>query len=319
MKSLLYFFLCWGLSLSLAWAQMDDLTQDQSFFLKQAELYQTWLERQGIAQHIQVREMEIQKDKIALYLEFVYQDLDSMVNAWDQIKTSFETRSSITFEEHLFYKFILLMEVRQGAGNIQIYNTYDLRREPLFFRGIYFDTEKDRVDVATNDPKSQIAIVNIPHTRLRNIPDSQGMVIDHEGSKKSLFEDVLRFADKEFMGEPCRERYPEIEVLENNENLRFRIQDLCKEVLIEETQTIICKIFDCNYIRREMLEFLVTYQETSAGAQLKVTIDGKFGSGYFSEVKRGAYQDMEAVPELKKYLIDYANKVEIALQAYLAK
>ncbi|MCB0567472.1 MAG: hypothetical protein H6573_32415 [Lewinellaceae bacterium] len=57
------------------------------------------------------------------------------------------------------------MEVRQSLVDVQIYDTYDLRQEPLLFRGIYL--ENNQVKVEESNPKSKNREVPIRPTNLK--------------------------------------------------------------------------------------------------------------------------------------------------------
>lgn len=45
------------------------------------------------------------------------------------------------------------MGLGEDEAVIEIYDTYDMVKEPLFFRGIYFD--KNRIQVEENNPKGE--------------------------------------------------------------------------------------------------------------------------------------------------------------------
>lgn len=307
---------------SLALAQSEDLREDIVYFQKQSKLYQTWLEREGIGQHLGVKEIDVKKDQFALFLEFKYQDLDSIINAWEQIKGTFEDKSNLSLEQQLFYKLTLMMELRQSVANILIYDTYDLKEEPLFYRWIKFDSDSGRVIVKSSAPKSEKRYINIPLKPAMGSHSGARLSIDHEGSKKVLFEKIVKYAEKEIIGKECRERYPELKILEDEEVLRFRVQDLCREVLVEESQSLLCQVarrcgFKCNDITREMLVFTITYQPSVNGARLEIDIDGLFGSGFYSKVERGAYKSMDLDPRFKPYLVEYADDIKRQLKKSL--
>lgn len=319
---------CWLLTLCplFLWAQPGNLKSDADFFYLQKRYYQTWLDREGIGAHLQVREMEIGDNQLAVYLEFPYQNLDSMVNAYDQLKATAEQGSPLTFEEQLFYKLALMMEVKQTALNIQIYDTYDLRKEPLFFRGIYFDREAGKVLVQTSDPKSQIEEIYIPVRRAGGAGGNQA-TLDRRFEKGSLFQQIEAFSRNKYevnyrLNDDCSDRKPQLVLLENEQHLHFRVYDLCLEVLRDETNSIPCQLidalgFECSDITREFLDFVISYEETLQGVKLTIKLDGKFGSGFYDQVSRGAYHNMELEPRFKSYIEEYADRFKLELKRYL--
>ncbi len=137
------FFLCF-VSVPVN-AQIEDLTKDSEFFEKQKLEYQRWLDHSGLGSILQVHAIEVKPQQLSLYLAFPYEDIDSIMVAWRELKTAFEKEQALTLEQELFYKMVHLMEVRQSLANVQIYDTYDLRKEPLFSRAIYFENDSVKV------------------------------------------------------------------------------------------------------------------------------------------------------------------------------
>lgn len=316
-------FIC--LFASITTVSGQDLREDQTFFNKKANSFQAWMDLQGIGKYLKVRELDIKEDQLALYLEFPYQDLDSIISAWDLIKTRTESQSQLSLEEQLFYKFTLFMELRQTRGNIQIYDTYDLREEPLFFRGIYFDSDSGKVLVQSNDPKSQIVYIDLPGNDVEGANGTR-TIVDQPASKAALFDKILAFAENEYEdNNSCSNRDPHVQTLENENHLHFRVKDLCRVILDDYNSSgPVCQLmdffgFDCDNTTREMLDILISYDQRTgySGGTLEINITGKFGSGYYSQVARGAYQDMEGDPRFLSYIEDYARTFKLRLQKYL--
>lgn len=296
---------------------VNDLTQDKAFFERQSEIYQRWLDKAGLGNVLYVKDVQVEPKSVSLYLAFQYAKLDSIVSAWDQLENAFQQEGGLSLEQTLFYKWVNLIEVRQGLANVQVYDTYDLRREPLFFRGIYF--EDGRVQIETSDPKSKTVEFLIPLASGLGKGDAQGQLPAR--SRQELFDKTLAFAQERFQQTNCPQRYPEVHILENDQVLRFEVTDLCREVLIDEAQPFLCSVLkgagisDCNWVKRELLTF--TMACSPAGNQLKVTldIDGKYGSGLYEHVRRGGYLSMEI--DFDEYLERYAQTFKEDLKRHL--
>lgn len=296
----------------------QDLRTDEAFFLEQAQLYQSWLEETGLGDFIHFKELGVREKALAIYLEFKSDDIDWVVNAWGVMKRAFEAKSDLTLEQQLFYKAEALMEVRQSVLSVELYDTYDYRKMPLFQRAIYFD--EGQVKSQRSDPKSKIEYVELPVPNMRGSEKVASEEFRQRYNKASFFSCIVDYAKKRFEKAVCSDRYPEVRVLEDNEVLRFRVVDLCKEVLIDES-SVVCgwlKSFgyDCNWAKRELLTFTITYEETLDGIRLKVEIDGKIGSGFYANVRRGGYISMESDrdEELTEYATTFANDLRKMLQ-----
>lgn len=277
-------------------AQSEDLREDRFFFQQQAALYQDWLNNVGIGEVLTFREMEVKERELNLYLEFPYSDLDSIVTAWKQLKEDFEDGTPFTLEEQLFYKAEVLMEVGQHLLTVQLYNTYDLRYEPLFSRVIYF--EDDQLQVETNDPKSKPRDISYSfQTDGKHTCSLEDFRRSY--SREEVYDCIYEFAQQRFGQTDCEDRSPGVIPLENAVSLRFEVEDLCREVVPQMSRGGWCNFFrkigvsDCNWTPRELLTFTFKYQETPNGFFLALIVDGKIGSGYYSNVSRGGYHSIE--------------------------
>jgi len=297
----------------MAFGQVEDLTKDLPFFTQQMDNYQRWLNQSGLGELLKVEDINVEKDRLSLYLSFPFEDIDSVMTAWGALKEGYEVNSLITLEQALFYKMIHFMEVRQAMADVQIFDTYDLKKEPLFMRAIYF--EDDSVQVEENNPKSEIREVKIQAVSFENKKDASLEEIQKTYSKEWVFDIVYSYAEERFCescyeNTNCSDRIPEIRVLEQNDVLRFEVTDLCREVIVDARNTPICRILnlvgrDCNWVKREKLEFIFTYTPNNEGFLLGVEIDGKYGSGRYDKVPRGGYYSMDI--DYDGYLKDYAD------------
>ncbi|NRB53738.1 MAG: hypothetical protein HRU41_39165 [Saprospiraceae bacterium] len=276
------------------WSQPEgDFTKDLSYFQAQAQVYQDWLDRSGFGAILEVHDLEVKPQEVALYLRTPFQDVDSIMNAWNLLKETYEADAALSLEEHLFYKMIHLMEIDQTKGNVQLYNTYDLNQEPVFFRGIYF--ENDQVKVAEDNPRSKIRDIAFDKEDIR-IPRAKEN-INGSYNSNAVFDLIYRYAEAKYQNRDCPDRKPVIEKLEKNKRvLRFEVYNLCQEVI--QGQGFICPMLrkmglNCNFAKRELLRFTITYTETPSGFQLQLILDGKFGSALFEKASRRGYISME--------------------------
>ena len=307
------------LVLSVASAQPEDLRQDTDFFNRQKETYQRWLGRSGLGNVLKVESIDVKEQRLSIYLGFPYDDIDSIVRTWEVLKREFEAERPITLEQQLFYKAVNLMEVRQSLVDVQIYDTYDLRKEPLFFRGIYF--EDGQVKVEESNPKSKVKEVRISPANINGMKGLSEAQFRQAFSRESVYERVLGYARKRYGSTGCEQRSPKVRLLENETVLRFEVEDLCREVLTDEANPLLARILnsccgqDYNWVKRELLSFLVTHRELPGGQgfQLTIEVDGKYGSGIYEKVQRGGYLSMEV--DFDDYLERYADSFREELKA----
>lgn len=64
-----------------------------------------------------------------------------------------------------------------------------------------------------------------------------------------------------------------------------------------------------------MLRFTISYEETLDGFRIRIELDGKYGSGFYNNVRRGGYIDMEV--DFDEYLEDYSDEFSTTLQSVL--
>jgi len=304
-------------------AQPEDLTIDIEFFNNQKETYQRWLDHSGLGKILHVETIDVKEQRLSLYLGFPYNDIDSIAQAWEALKREFETQRPITLEQQLFYKAVNLMEVRQSLVDVQIYDTYDLRKEPLFFRGIYF--EDGEVKVEESNPKSKIKEVSINPANFKGMKGMSEVQFREAFNREAVYEKVLEYARNRYSKTGCDDRNPKVRVLENEEVLRFEVEDLCREVLTDEANPLLARILNSccgqnyNWVKRELLSFIVTHRvlPDGKGFQLTIEIDGKYGSGIYEKVRRGGYLSMEV--DFDDYLEGYADSFREDLKKIILK
>lgn len=308
------------LSFSTTLAQVEDLTKDTPFFKEQSKLYQRWLDHTGLGKVIKVYDVEVEADELSLFLAFHKEESNYVTNVWEQLKATFDRQNPLSLEQQLFYKMCHIMEIRHSVGNVQLYDTYNLKVEPCFFRGIYFDEKK--VKVEESSCRSEIVDLNLRPPTLRSNDKNTVMEFQQILSKEVVYQKILQFAQKKYTQTECIDRYPEIKTLDTDEVLHFEVLDLCREVLIDEAQPTLCTIlqtfgYDCNWVRREKLDFIIKYEPSSSGIKLNIEIDGKYGSGVYSRVRRGGYINMEI--DFDEYLERYAKEFKEELKRFLLR
>ena len=297
----------------------QDLRQDEAFFNRQSQVYQKWLNKAGFGQYFRVRELDVQEKRLDLYLEFRSDSLELIINQWNTAKERFENGSGLTLEQQLFYKATSLMEVRQSLVSVQLYDTYDLRKAPLFSRAIYFDDGV--VKTEESNPKSKIDKINLSPSMISGGKSGSVAEFRKQYNKQFVFDCIARFVKERFEKEVCIDRKPEVRILEDQEVLRFEVVDLCKEVLKNENSTICGWLqalgYDCNWAKRELLIFTITHESTVDGIRVMVELDGKVGSGFYANVSRGGYVSMEV--DRDEELENYADELAIEIRKMLEK
>ena len=298
-------------------AQVEDLREDTDFFNKQKAVYQRWLDSSGLGKVLHVETIDVQEQHLSIYLGFAYTDIDSIVRSWEMLKTEFEAVQATTLEQQLFYKLVNLMEVRQSRVDVQIYDTYDLRKEPLFFRGIYF--EDGEVKVEASNPRAKIREVEFDASDFPKRGAEGSFRKDYNAQK--VFEIIYQYAQDKYGAQKCPDRKAKVVPLERSKKtLRFEVVNLCLEVLQDEG--VVCPTLrmlgiDCNWAKRELLTFTITYTEKTNGFQLNITLDGKYGSALYENVRRGGYMNMEF--DFDEELDRYADQFKEELRMEILK
>lgn len=292
-------------------AAQDDLRTDSAFFHSQKEGYQRWLEFEGMGNVLRVQGLEVDSQRLDLYLAFTSEDTDTVAQLWRQLKLDFEVRNAVTLEQHLFYKMAQLMEVEEGQARIALYDTYDPGKGYCFLRGIFF--EDGQVRVHSENCKSEIRDLIVERPELHNKSQVSETSFSSAVARREVFDKVYAYVLKRYGGRLCEGAPARVFLRERDQVLRFEVKDLCKEVITESRAPLVCQWLpiDCKE-RREWLTFTITYLETPKGFKLTCTIDGKVGSGYFGSVGRGAFYDMEI--DFEPYLKDYADSFKLELQ-----
>ena len=291
------------------------LAEDQPFFKAQSLVYQQWLEDTGMGNILKVHTIGVEDEALSLYLAFPTTNADSCWAFWDQLQKDFGATKNISLEQQLFYQLITIMDVPQSMTNIQIYNTYDLSMEPCFFVGIYFDEGAKQVQTQRNICKSHQESIFIESANLDNLKKESETPCVQTLSRKDVFNKIKGWAEQHYTTSACEGRFPEIVLLEKSDVLRFRADDICLQVLQDQSNPTLCWMRNRICYKRERLTFTITYENDADGISVGIEIDGRYGSGYFRKVGRKGYHLMDE--EFKEELVDYTQRVREMIRPLL--
>ncbi len=302
----------------LSFAQYQSLTQDAPFFQEQARQYQRWLDHAGLSSVLYVEDVGVSPDHVSLHLGLRYSNIDSLVAAWSILKANFDVQTAISLEQELFYKMTHFMDLDQEQAEVVIADTHFPGRFQLFLRRVYF--AYFTVQVEERNPKTKYRDINIQVSNLSNMKKYSLEEFRQLYSRDQVFETIYRYAQKRYGSSECIQRFPKLRLLERGEVLRFEITDLCREVLTDAANPLLCQIVNrlghsCNWVKREKLEFTIGYDQSPQGFSISLAVDGKYGSGRYREVPRGGYYSMEM--DFDPYLEDYADELSVMLRSVI--
>lgn len=317
---LLFLLVCGPIAQPL-WSQAENLTEDESFFLQQKAGYQRWLDAAGLGRYLRVQDLRVEPERVRLYLGFYAADADTIRGIWEQIKSAHDAQGGPKLEEYLLFRMCNMMSLRQQAAVIEVYDTYDLSREPLFFRGIYYDGGLVRV-VEQNPRGAQLRHIMVQPSDIKTGSRRGRVDFSKQYTREYVFGQVLQFMQRKYAQSPCDHRKPEIHLKPHEEYLRFDVSDLCREVIKDAQNPTICQWlrlmgYSCNWTTRELLSFTFVYVPTQNGFSLHLTLEGRVGSGFYKDVKRRGYMDMEL--DFKQELEEYADAIALEIKKYLTR
>jgi hypothetical protein len=321
MKKITLLLFCF-LPLLLAAQTTSNLKSDSLFFREKAKEYDKWLKASGLGKVLRVQTVFVKPEVISLDLVFTTENLDSIKALWKGLKKDFQQQDrGVSLEKELYYKMLYFMEIQPSQGYVQVYDTYNPLKNVCFRRSMAFLNNAFIVDSADCKTQTQEFIVeSVNLSNLRAVPKGN---MTRLMSKEAVFHKIMTYVEKRFKTERCTLRFPKIDMISTQEELYFRVTDLCKEVLTDEINPWWCSVLEpacssCqNCTKREMLEMRIKYAPTSNGYQITVITDAKFGSGWYREVKRGAYKNMEL--DYRKYVEEYSKKFRDQLLTELKK
>ena len=306
------------------------LGDDLSFFQKKAKLYDAWLEAKGLGDLLRVDEVKLTHNNLnlAMVLSLRVDSPDEVANTWTSLVRNFETKNpNLKLGEYLYEAFIRMMEIPSDQGNIQIYAP-DPKKSPPYdicFYVWYWEKngkvqDESRVN-ACKGPQEVIVEVDLPMVQRVSSSSSAVSIVD-EIDARTVFNQVMDYVYKRYEGRGLTADTPSRiqDIKQDDYRLKFTVTDIRREVLSDGKRTFWCKLMNdwfanCDDVRRERLEFDLTYRKTKNGYKLEGQLTGKFGSGVFKPRKSG-WMDME--PDfLEDYLSPYINRFQLDLKTYL--
>jgi len=291
-------------------SQSPDLTKDEDFFRSRIKLFQKWLDQSNLGLYLKVHDLSVEPQNLSVYLSFPFEATDSVSQTWKLLKSKFDKASMITLEQELFYRMVNIFEVPQKFASIQMYDTYDLRKEPLFFRGIRCN-EDGEVLVEESNPKANInsSIIDIYFNYIKN-----GIIqnLNSKYDQKPLYSKIQKCVQSYYSAKNSKQSPIKVVVLENKNTLRLEITTLLDESSLEPLSPLLCKSLqtldkDCNWAKHVVLSFIILYVNNTSGAKIKVELVGKIGATDFAKSKRGDFINMDI--GFDNYLNLYAKEI----------
>ncbi len=301
------------LAFALHGSAQSNLQSDTAYFRQQAMVYQQWLVDSGLGTTLRVHTVQTRPNALNLFLGFLNEDSDHCHAAWAQLQKDFAARKGLTLEQTLYYKMIQLMETPQEVSRVLIYDTYDRNKKYNFEVKIRFDSAQVKVEEL--GWKSETRHIEIKPHQLGKLKKPAQIQWQNAYSKERVFAAIQTHLKKRYSQRTCEQRFPSVEVLENEAVLRLKANDLCKEVLASERNCMVCPMLNLNWIKRERLTFTFTYAKEANGFILSLEVDGQYGSGFYSEVGRAGYKPMDTA--FKADLEDYADKLRLEIRQVL--
>lgn len=286
----------------------DDLTRDRAFFEQQSRNYQRWLETAGLAPRISVRAIETEPQRVLLYLQFPTDNVDTVKGLWRQLQSDYAARQTgMTLEEALFFKMLQLMELRQSAAYVLLYDTYDTRREPNFFRAIYADAQGLRLE--SSGDMSAGSIVTMPPEYLGDLPLPAVFECERRFPRDIVLTQAYDYLRRYFERQRCDSLPLRVSPPQKLGDLwRFEVTNLCTESLRQTPASVVTPFLTeygkpADWIRHEKLSFTLIYQGLPGGCRLKCLVEVKVGNIPYDQAARGDYLELDGpfLPYVRTY------------------
>lgn len=301
-------------------AQQKDLQQDRSFFLQQHRLYQQWLDHNGMGKMLHVKEVEVESHLVSIYLATPYENSDSVRAAWTQLEKDYQAlNTGLSLKYALYYKMLQLMELEKDQANVQLFDTYNPLKVPCFYWSVF--SKNNVIQVDSNNCRAKTIDIYFSPSDLKSARKPSNATFQKQYTQQYVFDKIHQYVKQRYERAACTGRNPKVSAPQIDGNImRFEVTDLCKEVLKDTKNNDLCEFLNkyvkpCNWIQREKLTFTFIYQPKDNAFQLKCELEGKVGSGYYDQVGRGGYLDMEI--DFDGYLTDYATKLQYELKDIL--
>jgi hypothetical protein len=296
---------------------------DKNTFTEKSIEYDKWLKSAGMGHILYVKRVRTADSTLSLDLGFSpTTDGDSALTLWDGLKTAFEKQDrGMAFEDALFRKMLYFMEIEPQQGYVQVFNSFE--KDACFSRSIKYENRK--VFVKNGNCRSTPKPFMVDTKDLTNMRTIKKGDFNKKATKEMVFERIKKYVEARYANNKCEigTRKPSLEWPQSVDNLRFIVTDLCQEVIPEEPNPWWCRVLEpactscSNCRKREMLDVYINYTETPTGYQINMEVYAKFGSGWYKDVPRGAYKNMEI--DYKDRIDQYAGKFRDELIQELKK
>ncbi|WP_026232041.1 hypothetical protein [Neolewinella persica] len=301
------------------------LKKDLPFLQKKAHLYQRWLDSKNLGSLLQVDSIHLAKNdlQLELFLKLTEPDPDRAAGTWRSLQNSFQpSPGAETLEASLFNTFVRFTEVSPDSANIQVYIPKGHTYNSCFYVWIWEENGLLKLIDKIDNCKSQTINVEVPIQNFSTSSTLTNTRINGKAVATDIFRAVQDFAREKYevKKENCEGRHPKVLAPEEQTDyyLEFYVEDLCREVLIDEKQSLWCDIVEswwgpCNDMRRERLEFKINLNQGAQSFNLNIVITGKFGSGNYRP--RTGWMDMD--PDFEEaFLKPYAKEFQKQLKQY---
>lgn len=322
----LFAFLLCLIAYQTVLAQTTDLlSKDTDFFRQQAVLYQRWLDQDGLGGTLHVQETEVRGDSLViLYLGFYSTNIDTVFGQWDRLKADYELAGTGTSLEHtLFNKMTRFFGINPEQGQVRLFETYNLSVNPCFKVRILFQNDSIKIIEGRCKDESRIIAIRASDLSIANKKNSTA-TFKKMNTKKAVFDRLIPFLQQRYTQQQCDLRWPKFDLQSSSEELHFVVNDLCKEVLYDESNPWWCEVlksWSCegckNCIKRERLDVHIYYEATAEGFRLKTDIAASYGSGWYDKPRDNGYHVLDL--DYPQYLKLYADKLSKEIFDFLTK
>ena len=303
-------------------AQAPKLARDSAFFRQQVPEYQRWLDHTGLGRTLRIRECEADT-LLKVYLQFQYNDPDSIQNAWETLKIETERRQPQSLEALLFFRALGCFDVDRDHLSLRIFDTYDLDKDYCFKRKIYALHGLLTVDSTSKcrGPKKDYVPIQ-PGDLAKVRPGQKTPPIAKRVTKAAVFEKTKTFLTSRYAAKTCATRSVRTEFTIDAPNLddqELVVTNLCDEIIREE-QPGLCRALryfghDCNWKKNEKITIRLSYRKNGDGFILDLSVEGRYGAGPYETEGRRGYHDMET--DFDAELSEYTKRLTRDLNQYL--
>ena len=270
-------------------SQSIDLNRYTIFFDTQAVVYQTWLETIRLDDVFIVEGTEVMGNQVQLKLKFTTTNPDSIAGSWNAARTAYYEKYQSGVEAALFKKLLTLFDLSSNQATISICNSFHFLEKDLCLN-IYIEDGNlildDQLSGKGFDDKIPITL----NLNLKEQSESS-KAINWQLKEANIFDDLVEFVKNKFDNpQNClKNKKPKFDVFytggSNLKKLNINVTGLCKEVLEEQEDLLICAFMkklnqDCEAIKREDLEFGFYLDEKNDQILITCIIEGKYSNDY---------------------------------------